>query len=169
MTANNTPDDTGIRGRNGNGQFVRTIEGAQRDAEAARLYSQGGITFREVGEQLGISKWAAISAYNRAVRDVVQEAGEEALKVHTSRLEYAVARCMEIAETDHVMVSHGRIVYDDTGQPLKDSAPILAALREMRGALADFRRMTGMDKPAKLEHSGGVTYEVVGVDPEDLT
>lgn len=168
MTANNTPDDTGIRARSGNGRFVRTIEGAERDAEVARLYSQGGISFREVGEQLGISKWAAISAYNRAVRDVVQEAGEEALKVHATRLEYAVARCMEIAETEHVMVSHGRIVYDDDGQPLKDSGPILAALREMRGALADFRRMTGMDKPAKIEHSGGVKYELVGVDPQDL-
>ncbi|MFJ6667424.1 hypothetical protein [Streptomyces sp. NPDC091383] len=167
MTATNTPDN-GIRGRNGKGKFVRSIEGAERDAEVARLYSQGGISFREVGEQLGISKWAAISAYNRAVRDVVQEAGEEALRVHAARLEHVVARCMEIAETDHVMVSHGRIVYDDTGQPLKDTAPVLAAFRELRGALADFRRMTGMDKPAKVEHSGGVTYELVGVDPQDL-
>ncbi len=79
-----------------------------------------------------------------------------------------MARCMEIAETDHVMVSHGRIVYDDDGQPLKDTAPVLAAFRELRGALADFRRMTGMDKPSKVEHSGGVKYELVGVNPEDL-
>lgn len=137
--------------RDGKGRYIRTIEQAEADAEVARLYSQGGITFREIGEQLGISKWAAINAYDRAVRHVIQEAREEAIKVHAARLEYMFSRCMEIAEEEHILVSHGKVIRGDDGNPIKDHAPALAAYREARGALADFRRMTGLDAPAKIE------------------
>lgn len=137
--------------RDGKGRYIRTLEQAETDAEVARLYSQGGITFREIGEQLGISKWAAISAYDRAVRQVVQEARDDAIKVHAARLEYMFSRCMEIAEADHILVSHGKVIRGDDGNPIKDHAPVLAAYREARGALADFRRMTGLDAPAKIE------------------
>lgn len=155
--------------RNGKGQYVRTIEQAETDAQIARLYSEGGMTFREIGDQLGISKWAAINAYRRAVRSVIQEAGEGALRVQIDRLEYLFAKVMEVAEEDHLVVSHGHIVTDADGNPLRDHAPVLAAVREARQCMESFHALTGMKQPAKIEHSGGVRYEVVGVSPEDLT
>ena len=33
----------------------------------------------------------------------------------------------------------------------------------------DVRHVDGTDRPAKVEHSGGITYEIIGVDPQDLT
>lgn len=162
-------DDTryGHKGRDGHGRYTKSLEGAERDAEAARLHA-AGLSYREVGEQLGLTKWAALRAVQRAVRAVVQDAGEEVLRLHIGRLEYLYEKAVEVLETDHVLVSHGRIVKDDDGNTLTDTAPKLAAIREARSSLESFRRLVGMDKPAKVEHSGGVKYELVGVDPEDL-
>jgi hypothetical protein len=158
-----TPD-----ARDGRGRYIRTLETAQQDAEVARLYTDGSHTFQQIADQLGISKWAAIRSYQRAIREVVQGAGEEALKVQVDRLEYLFAQTIEVLETDHVVVSHGRVVKDDEGNPLIDSGPKLAAIREARANLESFRKLTGLDQPAKVQHSGGVTYELVGVDPEEL-
>jgi predicted DNA-binding protein (UPF0251 family) len=136
--------------RNGKGKYTRTIETAEQDAQAARLFSQG-LNYREIGEQLGVSKWTAMRSVQRAVQAVVQDAGQEAIRVHASRLEYAYAKAIEIAEADHVMVSHGKVICDEDGKPLRDHAPVLAALREARQTLDSFRIMMGLNQPVKVD------------------
>lgn len=160
--------------RDGKGRYIRTIEAAEQDAEIARLYAEGSHSFQEIADQLGISKWAAIRGYRRAVREVVQAAGKEALSVQIDRMEYLFAKAVEVLESDHVVVSHGKVITmadPATGEekPLKDHAPALAAIREARQCLEAFQSLTGMKQPTKIEHSGGVKYEVVGVNPDDLT
>jgi hypothetical protein len=169
VTANDTPrgnpnQDT----RDGKGRYHRTLNTAERDRQAAELFDQGW-TYQAIADELGWDhKSSAIRAVRRAVRDVVQEAGAAVLRTHINRLEYLYNAAVEILEGEHVVVSHGRIVYNDDGQPLQDSGPKLAAIREARASMESFRKLTGMDKPAKVEHSGGVTFEIVGVDPQDL-
>lgn len=165
MTAHDNPQSS--LARSGKGKFIRTIDKAETDAEAARLYAKG-YTYKQIGEHLNLSKTAAIRAVQRAVREVVQDAGEEALRVQVNRLEYLFAKTVEIVEADHVVVSHGHIVYGEDGQPLRDHGPVLSAIREARQCLESFQSLTGMKQPTKIEHSGGVKYELVGVDPQDL-
>lgn len=167
MATNNPAHNPHQGCRDGKGRYRRGPEAVAQDARAAELFGQS-LSFQEIADELGMTKSSAIKAVQRALRDVVKGPAEAALAVHIDRLEYMFTRCMEIAEADHVVVSHGRIVKDDDGTPLKDSAPTLAAFREARAALADFRKMTGLDQPTKVEHSGGVKYEVVGIDPADL-
>lgn len=154
--------------RSGAGQYVRTPETAKRDAQAAELRAQGR-TFQQIAEELGYcDKSTARLAVRRALTDIVKGPAEKLLAIHMERLETLYEAAMDVMEEDHVVVSHGRIVTGEDGQPLKDSGPKLAALREARATLDAFWNLAGMKKPAKVEHSGGVTYEVVGVDPEDL-
>ncbi|WP_435279165.1 hypothetical protein [Streptomyces sp. 1222.5] len=169
MTTDDTPNDnTPIR--NGKGQFIRTLDKATRDAECARLYSQGGWTFKALAAHLGYHDHScAIRGYQRAVREAVQDAGKEALALHLDRMEYLWAKAVEIAEADHVVVSHGKVITDDEGTPLRDHAPVLAAVNAARQCLESVQSLTGMKQPAKVQLSGGVTYQVVGVDAEDLT
>lgn len=158
--------------RSGRGQYVRTPETAARDARAAELRAQGW-TFRAIAAELGFASGSrAQDASRRALRDIVQGPAEKLLAVHMERLETLYEAAMEVLEADHVVVSHGKIITmpDEDGEekPLKDHGPKLAAIREARSTLDSFWTLTGMKKPAKVEHSGGVKYEVVGVDPEDL-
>lgn len=152
----------------GTGEYVRTPETAARDARAAELRAQGW-SYPQIGEELGIDKSNARKACRRALREIVQGPAEKLLAIHMERLETLYEAAMEVLEADHVVVSHGQIIRGDDGQPLKDNGPKLAAIREARSTLDSFWTLTGMKKPAKVEHSGGVKYEIIGVDPADLT
>jgi hypothetical protein len=153
----------------GNGQYIRTPDSARRDAEAADLKAQGW-TYLRIAEHLGYAhKDSARDACKRALREIVKGPAEKLLAVHMERLETLYEAAVEVLEADHVVVSHGKVITDDTGTPLRDSAPKLAAIREARASLESFRKLVGLDQPTQVAVSGNVRYEVVGVDPEDLT
>lgn len=142
-------------GRDGKGKFTRTIDSAHRDARAAELHAQNW-TYQAIADELGIDRSNAIRAVQRAARAVLQGPAEEVLKLHTSRLEYAYAKAIEIAEADHVVVSHGKVITmrdPETGEekPLRDHAPVLAALREARQTLDSFRIMMGLNQPVRVD------------------
>ncbi|MFJ2000269.1 hypothetical protein [Streptomyces chartreusis] len=166
-----TPDDPNAhleRQRNSAGRFERSIETAQRDARAAELRAEDW-TYQQIADELGwADKSDARKAVRRAMREIVQGPAEKLLAIHMERLETLYERALDIAERQHVVVSHGQIIRGDDGKPLVDSGPELAAIREARSTLDSFWSLTGMKKPAKVEHSGGVKYELVGVDPTDL-
>lgn len=150
------------------GRYVRSPQTAARDAQAADLRAQGR-TYQQIADELGYGdKKTALEAVRRAMRDIVREPAERLLAIHMERLETLYEAALEVLEADHVVVSHGRIIKDDDGNPLKDTGPKLAAIREARATLDSFWTLTGMKKPAKVEHSGNVKYEVVGIDPQDL-
>ncbi len=166
-----TPDEDPYaaqrRHQNAAGRFERTVENAQRDAQAAALRAEGR-TYQQIADELG---WAhrtdARNAVRRALREIVQGPAEQLIANHMERLETLYERAMDIAERQHVVVSHGQIIRGDDGKPLVDPGPELAALREARATLDSFWTLTGMKK-TKVEHSGGVTYELIGVDPKDV-
>lgn len=155
--------------RDGRGHYVRTPETAKRDAQAADLRAEG-LSFQAIADQLGYAdKTSARLAVRRALRDIVQGPAEKLLNLHMERLETLYEQALEVMEADHVVVSHGKIVKADDGTPLVDSGPKLAAIREARASLESFRKLTGLDAEKKINLSGGVKYEVVGIDPDDLT
>lgn len=142
--------------RDGKGRYNRNSETAARDAQAARLRDQGW-TFQQIADELGLAdKKGAQRAVRRAISEVIQGPAEQLLKSHMERLETIFDRCMAIADAEHVTVSHGKVITmedPETGEekPLRDNGPTLAALREARAALESFRRLTGMDKPVKVD------------------
>ncbi|WP_225825608.1 hypothetical protein [Streptomyces naphthomycinicus] len=145
-------DGSTDKSRDGKGRYIRTIENAERDAEAARLYAAGGWTYQAIADHLGYAdRGGAVRGVQRAVRQVVQGPAEQVLQLYTSRLEWAYMKAVEIAETDHVVVSHGKVITDETGNPLRDHAPVLAALREARQTLESFRTMMGLNQPLRVD------------------
>lgn len=159
--------------RDGHGRYTRSPETAARDAQAAELRAQGS-TYQQIADELGYShKRDAQKAVQRAIREIIHGPAEQLLTLYMDRLEDLFTKAMEIADEEYVVVSHGKVVTmrdPETGEekPVKDNAPKLAAFREARAALADVRKMTGLDQPTQVQVSGGVRYEVVGVNPDDL-
>ncbi|MFK0140708.1 hypothetical protein [Streptomyces murinus] len=149
MTADNTPDDNGIRARDGKGKFDRSIEGAQRDARAAELRAQHW-TYEQIGEELGIDKTSALRAVRRAVRDACAAPGKELVELEVSRLETIYDEVLDILARDHPVVSHGRIVKDDTGHALVDDEMKLKAIDRALKARESFRKLLGLDAPSRV-------------------
>ncbi|KOG21795.1 hypothetical protein [Streptomyces viridochromogenes] len=167
-TPSGPADPHGLRMRDGRHRFARNPARAALDARAAELRAQGW-TYQRIADELGYAtKTGALDAVRRAVREVVQGPAERLVALHIERLETLYERALAVAERQHVVVSHGKIMYGEDGNPLIDSGPELAALREARTTLESFWKLAGIARPDKVEHSGGVTYQVVGIQPEDV-
>ncbi|MGY6019582.1 hypothetical protein [Streptomyces spinosirectus] len=161
--------------RNSRGAFTPTQAEAEKAAAAARLKADNPrMTFQEIADAVGYSnKGDAWRAVDRCRKAVLEEAGAELIASEAALLDDQFVAAMEILEHDHVTVSHGKVITmtdeDGNEKPLLDDGPKLAALREMRAIRESYRRLYGLDDAIKVDVSGAVKYEVVGVDPADLT
>jgi len=178
---NDDTEDPVGKARGGNGQYIRDLATAERDAEAARLRSLGH-TYRDIAGILDIDVHTAHDAVKRAMNAVVAEDGANALAFELRRLDEELvrlddlyAKVMEVLEREHVTVSQGRVVTMDDGATVPDDDWILKAVDRLvridesrRRNGESRRRLLGLDQPVKTQLSGGLTYEVVGVDTEAL-
>lgn len=157
--------------RDAKGHYVTTIDHEQRAARAARLRADNPqMTYQQIADTVGYSNkgdaWRAIQKCRQAV---IQTAGAELIAAEASQLDDLFVAALEVMERDHIVVSHGKVVTGEDGKPLLDDGPKLAAIREMRQIRESYRKLHGLDQPTQVSVSGAVRYEVVGVDPADLT
>lgn len=139
-----------IKARDGRGRRVRTVDTAERDAACARLRAQG-LTLIEIAQRMDYADASGPQrAISRAMMATVQEAGEEAKRLELDRLDYLIAKAMEVLHTEHLAHSGGRLITLDD-QPVVDHGPKLAAIREIRALSESRRKLQGTDAPIKHE------------------
>lgn len=157
--------------RDRRGNFVATQAEADRAAAAARLKAENPrLTYQQIADAVGYSnKGDAWRAVERCRKAVLQSAGAELIAAEAAQLDDLFVSALEVLDRDHVVVSHGKVVTGGDGKPLLDDGPKLAAIREMRMIRESYRKLLGVDQPTQVAVSGAVRYEVVGVNPEDLT
>ncbi|NUQ95672.1 MAG: hypothetical protein HOY79_03630 [Streptomyces sp.] len=148
-----------------------------RDVWAAERRHLNGWTYQQIADALGLSsKGAACDAVARGRRVPDTEREQRAAEVRETlreRLELLHEAALEVLGRRHITVSHGKVIMvkdEETGQetPLLDDGPTLQAIDRLLRINESYRKFEGLDQPAKVEHSGGVTYEILGVDPKDL-
>ncbi|MGW6747631.1 hypothetical protein [Streptomyces sp. NPDC055006] len=153
--------------RDGRGHFIRTLDHAARDARAAELRSTG-MSYRAIGAELGLNKGDAWRAVQRALTAVMKEPAEKLIAVEAAKLDELYVEALEVLDREHYAHSNGRLILVD-GEPALDDGPRLAAIRELRQIRESYRKLHGLDAEQKVNVSGAVRYEVVGVDPADLS
>jgi hypothetical protein len=163
------------RPRNFNGRFERSIHTVRRDAAAAEYKADHPeATLREIAEQFGYNdKSDARKGIERAKADVARPAINKLIGTESQELDALYAEAVAILQRHHVTVSHGKVITwlnpeTDKEEPLTDDGPRLQAIRVALDVRKAFQDLWGLKQPAKVEHSGGVKYEVVGVSPEDI-
>ncbi|MFI2426515.1 hypothetical protein ACH5A7_20865 [Streptomyces sp. NPDC018955] len=134
------------------GKFEASQAAADRAAEAARLRAENPhMTYQQIADAVGYSsKGDAWRAVQRCREAVLRQAGAELIASEAQQLDDLFVHAMEVLERDHVMVSHGRIVKGDDGNPLLDDGPKLAAVREMRQIRESYRKLFGLDAPSRV-------------------
>jgi DNA-binding Lrp family transcriptional regulator len=141
---------------------------AALDIEAARLRGKR-LSYREIGERMGCSQSAAHARVQRAYKAARADATDVAREFERERLDKLYRKAEEVASKTHYVTAHGKVVaHPETGQPLEDPMPVLAAYKEMRSIAESYRKLEGLDQPTKVEQTGTVKYEVVGVELPDL-
>lgn len=173
-----SPHDPTGRIRGGNGRFHRDPATITRDAQAATLRSQGH-TYQQIADELGFGhKSDALTAVNRCINDIAREPAEAALHFELDRLDAQLLRLdkleaatLKVLAARHITVNNGRvIIHPETGEPMEDDAPVLAAvdrlvkIEDTRRRNGERRaRLLGLDAAVKVD---ATVHEVTQEDVE---
>lgn len=177
-----TSDRSNDQPRGGDGRWTRSVETAERDAEACRLRSRG-LSYRKIAAELGTDVATAHEAVQRALRAVVQEAAEDVRAIELDRLDRMHREVMAVLERQHVTVSNGKVVSRIVGwqepnadgerkpiwEEVLDDAPVLAAVDRLLKIQERRAKLLGLDAPAKQQTDAVVRFSVEGVDLAKLT
>lgn len=145
-------------------------ETAERRAKAVRARLEGK-TWQQVADELGYSSMAhahkdVTRALDAARKDLALVA-EQHRELELQRLDSLEASARAVLDAAHIVVQHGKVVYDDDG-PLVDHDPALRAVDRLLKIAERRAKLLGLDQPVRLEHSGQVLYAVEGVNVEKL-
>ncbi|MGI8530938.1 MAG: hypothetical protein ACR2KO_15845 [Geodermatophilaceae bacterium] len=139
------------------GKFIRTVESAKRDAEAARLRSRGR-TYPQIAEELGYSdRGAAHHAVARVFDGFKVEARDLLIKMELDKLDMMTRAVIDVLEAKHYTVSDGRIVHigdkDDPDRRVLDDGPVLQAVDRLLKISDRRAKLLGLDAPKRVEVS----------------
>lgn len=152
--------------RDGGGRYAKDPSLPERDAEFLELRKRG-LAYRAIAAQTGYDVKTVHEAVKRCMAAVTEEPAQEVRQLELERLDDMWTAVMKVLEAKHFTVSQGRIVYLGD-EPLEDDGPVLAAVDRLLRIQERRSKLLGLDSAVKQEISGGVTYQVVGVDPEEL-
>lgn len=164
--------------RDGGGRFTEDPDLPAQDARIADLRRQGYSPL-QIAQQLGIPRTNVYGALERCYRAVRAEPAAEARALEVERMDEMLIRLKDdeahlrrLAGGDHVTVSQGRVVYDDSGEAVPDDSFILQCydrihrIEQRRLDVATRRaRLLGIEAPVQAQVSGQVRYEIVGLTP----
>lgn len=153
--------------RDTQGKIIRTPEQVARDAWAAGQRSLGR-PYRAIAADLGISVGSCHEAVRRAYKDIAEPEAGPARAAELAILEAARDAALDVLARRHVTVSNGQVVRLD-GKPLPDDGPVLQAVTTIARVSATIHDLMGWKSASKVQLSGEVTYQLVGVDPEALS
>ncbi len=147
----------------------------QRDVVALK---RAGLPFADIGQRLGISKSQAHRAFYAALDRIVEPEVAAMRAEQLARIELEREEALDIMGATHIVVSNGHIVspitgHDDDGDPiygdpLIDQSPPLAAIDRLIKLDDQEAKLVGMYPKTEVNLTGGITYQVVGLESTDL-
>ena len=151
---------------------------AEQDAKVIAL-KRADLSFAEIAARLGISKASAHRAFHRALQRIVEPEVLAYRAEQLARIALEREEAMDIMGGRHIVVSNGHIVSEIIGRndegdpiygdPLTDPGPTLAAIDRLIKLDDQEAKLLGMYAETRVNLSGGVRYEVVGIDASDLS
>jgi len=131
------------------------LTAAERRRQALGLYL-AGVDLGTIAQQVG---YANASNAHRAIKQAIDESS---VREQLERTEAAIDDQRRLA-----LMRYDRLQAAFWGEAVKEKNRHAAAV--VLKCMAARDRLTGVEAPRKIEHSGEVTtYEIIGVDPDDL-
>lgn len=110
--------------------------------------------------QVSVDITRALKAYRKRADHAI----EEKLTAASLRLNEIRRRLFSVIVADHYVLYQGEIVKDEDGHPLKDSAPVLAALAQLRALEEQQARLEGTNAREKIDIALGRRVDEESVD-----
>lgn len=145
---------------------MRTPEHMARDHRAAEMRSQG-LSYQQIGDQLGMSRQAAHKAVQRAIAEIPKDGTQEALALELAKLDRIERYYHQVLGRTHLRVGNtGKIVLDDKGDPVLDESPRMQAADGILKTQAQRAKLLGLNAPTV--HRGELYVHSVEQDSERI-
>lgn len=148
----------------------RSAATMERDAKAYDLFRRG-LSYRQIGTELGVSHQAAFEAVRRAAKDNAANPLEQAdaRQASLDRLQDYRRIVLRVLTTKHYVVSQGgAIVLGPNGQPLIDDDPVFRAVDRLLKIEQEDNRLRDL-YPAAKARVEVITEDVVDAEYKKLT
>lgn len=156
----------------------KTLSAAESLAQSEEMFTLrcAGWTVRDIARKFGVSGPCVSTRINRYRKDHVPVEKRANRRADIDELyRKQLRRVEEIIDYGPIPAySSGRAIatqWDDNGKPIEyalDYSYVLTAINTAMKITAEIRKMYGLDEPTKVEQSGTVTFELVGVDLGDV-
>jgi hypothetical protein len=125
------------------------VETRERENHALRLRREDW-DYASIAAEIGWASHAAARlAVQRALNRFAEEDAEALRDIEDDKLRSYERAVLEEIRRDHVVVSHGKIIRDVDGTPIRDSAPVYAGYRELRMLSERRAKLRGLDAPLR--------------------
>ncbi|GIH25140.1 hypothetical protein Aph01nite_34500 [Acrocarpospora phusangensis] len=122
-----------------------------------------GKSLREIGKELGLAPSTVSVRISDALRERVDPLVDHYRAMLLDRLDMYAVRAYKVMTSRHILVQQGKVIYDpSTGEPLIDSAPVLAAIDRLTRIAEAVAKLVGANAVIKAD------VTVTPVDPTDL-
>lgn len=131
--------------------------------QAARAYELRltGMTLAAIAKEMGLSVGTVHARIEAHLAGHVDPLADEYRRVELDRLDDLQRRAYEVLDAKHLVAQNGKVV-EHEGAPLRDHAPVLAAIDRLVRISERRAKLLGLDMPAK------VSATVTQADPKDL-
>jgi hypothetical protein len=156
--------------RDGGGRTSPKLEGRNGSVwRAVTIYQR---THEDVADEFGISS-SRVGQIVDEVRASIPTVDLDKMRRQSIEL-YAelTNRALEIVDLVPAPIfvgKDGQIAYDDNGEVVRDYSGRIRAIETAAKMQEHTRKLMGLDSAMKAEISGAVRYEIVGVQPEELS
>ncbi|MFK0182067.1 hypothetical protein ACIQVR_39655 [Streptomyces xanthochromogenes] len=119
-------------------------------------YRRRKVPYSQFYKELGYANANAASRdFHRALEESIAEQ-HASVEVYREEqlieLDFLAEEAHKILRTRHYVINSGRIVeHPDTGEPLEDDGPVLAAIDRLVKILDRIAKLRGLDAPQRLE------------------
>jgi hypothetical protein len=127
-----------------------SVAAADLDARCLDL-RRSGATYRQIGQQLGISPANAHKRVTRGLDRTRREPADALRELELERLDRLQVEATEVLAANHVVIQAGKVVVDKQGEPCRDHGPTVAAIRTLVQVQESRRKLLGLDTPAKVD------------------
>ena len=155
----------------GQGRWPNSAARLARDRQGAELRIEGK-SWQHIADELGYaSQGHAHQRVNAFLSKIPAENVAELRRIENVRLEQLRGGLIRILKRHHVVITvSGRVArHDVTGEEIVDDEPALKAFAQLLRVNEAVRKLNGLDAPIVVEHTGKIVFEMVGVDPDDLS
>lgn len=158
-------------GEDRNGGAYRSARMEGRDGQIWRAYTVYRHTQSRIAADFGISSTRVSEIIQQVRATIPQHDLDEMRQMSIDLYADLTRRAMEIVDlvpAPVVVGKDGDILYED-GEIVRDYSGRLRAIETAAKMDGETRKLMGLDSATKSEVSGSITYEVVGIDENDLS